>query len=83
VVSGLYRFVRNPMYVGVLTALAGEALLFARRSMVIYWMVVATTIHLFVLLYEERTLSKRYGEEFEEFKRNVPRWLPRLTPWKG
>jgi len=46
-------------------------------------LVVATTIHLFVLLYEERTLSKRYGEEFEEFKRNVPRWLPRLTPWKG
>jgi protein-S-isoprenylcysteine O-methyltransferase Ste14 len=83
VVSGLYRFVRNPMYVGVLTALAGEALLFERWNMVIYWAVVAGTIHLFVLYYEEPTLSQRYGEEYEEFKRMVPRWLPRLTPWKS
>jgi len=44
---------------------------------------VAGTIHLFVLYYEEPTLSQRYGEEYEEFKRMVPRWLPRLTPWKS
>jgi protein-S-isoprenylcysteine O-methyltransferase Ste14 len=83
VVSGLYRFVRNPMYVGVLTALAGETLLFARRSMVIYWVGVATTIHFFVLVYEEPTLSKRYGADYAQFKKMVPRWLPRLRPWKG
>jgi protein-S-isoprenylcysteine O-methyltransferase Ste14 len=83
VVSGLYRFVRNPMYVGALTALAGEALLFERWNMVIYWAAVAVTIHLFVLYYEEPTLSRRYGEEYAQFKNMVPRWLPRLTPWKG
>jgi len=82
-VSGLYRFVRNPMYVGALTALAGEALLFERWNMVIYWAAVAVTIHLFVLYYEEPTLSRRYGEEYAQFKNMVPPWLPRLTPWKG
>jgi protein-S-isoprenylcysteine O-methyltransferase Ste14 len=83
VVSGLYRFVRNPMYVGVLTALAGETLLLEQRCMVIYWLVVAAIMHLFVVFYEEGTLARRYGEEFSEFKKMVPRWLPRLTPWKG
>lgn len=83
VVSGLYRFVRNPMYVGVLTALAGETLLLEQRCMVIYWLVVAAIMHLFVVFYEEGTLARRYGEEFSEFKKMVPRWLPRLTPWRG
>ena len=70
VVSGFYRFVRNPMYVGVLIALAGEVLL---------WL----GFHLFVSLYEEPTLTRRYGDEYLRFKQNVPRWLPRLTAWKG
>ncbi len=83
VVSGLYRFVRNPMYVGVLTALAGETFLLEQQCMVIYWLVVAAIVHLFVVFYEEGTLARRYGEEFSEFKKMVPRWLPRLTPWKG
>jgi protein-S-isoprenylcysteine O-methyltransferase Ste14 len=67
VVSGLYRFVRNPMYVGVATCLAAEAALIG--------------VHLFVCFYEEPTLTERYGQEYAEYKRNVPRWLPRLTPW--
>lgn len=83
VVSGFYRHVRNPMYVGVLTALAGEALLFERRMMVIYAAIVWLATTLFVCFYEEPTLTRRYGAEYLRYKRNVPRWMPRLTPWNG
>ncbi len=83
VVSGFYRHVRNPMYVGVLVALAGEMVLFRSRTMVIYVILLGLGLHLFVCLYEERALTRRYGEEYLRFKRHVPRWLPRLTPWRG
>lgn len=83
VVSGLYRHVRNPMYVGVLTALAGETILFHSRSMVEYALAVALGVHLFVCFYEERTLTRRYGNEYLLYQQHVPRWLPRLTPWSG
>lgn len=82
-VSGFYRHVRNPMYVGVMLAVVGEAILFERQAMVIYAAVVALAIHLFICLYEEPTLTRRYGEEYLRYKRNVPRWLPRLRPWSG
>lgn len=81
VVSGLYRYVRNPMYVGVLTALAGETMLLATRQMVNYLIVVFILMHLFVVLYEEPTLAHRHREDYQRYKRNVPRWLPRITPW--
>lgn len=83
VVSGFYRFVRNPMYVGVLIALIGEAVLFERRIMIVYLVMVWMVVNLFVCFYEEPTLTRRYGEEYLRFKRNVPRWLPRLRPWRG
>jgi protein-S-isoprenylcysteine O-methyltransferase Ste14 len=83
VVSGLYRYVRNPMYVGVLTAAAGESLLLATRAMFFYVAAVWLGFHLFVCLYEEPTLARRYAEQYAVFKRNVPRWLPRITRWKG
>jgi protein-S-isoprenylcysteine O-methyltransferase Ste14 len=83
VVSGLYRYVRNPMYVGVTTSLAAEAALFRSTDLLVELALALAAIHLFVCSYEERTLAKRYGNEYAEFKRNVPRWLPRLTPWKG
>ncbi len=83
VVSGFYRFVRNPMYVGVLIALAGEAVLFERRGLILYLAIVWLATYLFVCLYEEPTLGRRYGEEYLRFKQNVPRWLPRLKPWRG
>jgi protein-S-isoprenylcysteine O-methyltransferase Ste14 len=83
VVSGFYRFVRNPMYVGVLIALAGEAVLFERRGLILYLAIVWLATHLFVCLYEEPTLTRRYGDEYLRFKQNVPRWLPRLKPWHG
>jgi protein-S-isoprenylcysteine O-methyltransferase Ste14 len=83
VVSGFYRFVRNPMYVGVLMALAGEIVLFERRIMAVYLATVWLATHLFVCFYEEPTLTRRYGAEYLRFKQIVPRWLPRLRAWKG
>jgi len=83
VVSGFYRHVRNPMYVGVMLALVGEAVLFERRAIVVYLATVWLAIHLFVLFYEEPTLTRRYGEEYLRFKRNVPQWLPRVKPWQS
>ena len=83
VVSGFYRRVRNPMYVGILIALAGEAILFERRAMVAYLAIVWLLVHLIVCFYEEPTLTRRYGDGYLRFKQNVPRWLPRLTPWTG
>lgn len=81
VVSGLYRFVRNPMYVGVLTAIAGEALLFHSRDMVIHLAIVALAMHLFVCFYEEPKLGRTFPDEFPRYRSNVRRWLPRLTAW--
>jgi protein-S-isoprenylcysteine O-methyltransferase Ste14 len=83
VVSGLYRHVRNPMYLGVLAVLAGEACLFWSRGLAIEAAAVCLGIHLFVHLYEEPTLARRYPEEYPRYKSHVPRWLPRLKPWNG
>jgi protein-S-isoprenylcysteine O-methyltransferase Ste14 len=82
VVSGFYRYVRNPMYVGVLSAIAGEAILFLSWRLAVYWCGVFALFNLFVLFYEEPKLSKTYGPQYEQFCRNVPRWIPRLTPWR-
>jgi protein-S-isoprenylcysteine O-methyltransferase Ste14 len=83
VVSGFYRHVRNPMYVGVLMALAGETVLFEIRGMAAYLIIVWLAMHLFVCFYEEPTLTRRYGGEYLRFKQNVPRWVPRLRAWRG
>ncbi|HZP04237.1 MAG TPA: isoprenylcysteine carboxylmethyltransferase family protein [Terracidiphilus sp.] len=82
VVSGLYRHVRNPMYLGVGTSLAGESILFASRNMVTLLVGAWLCMHLFVRFYEEPTLTRRHPEEYPAYKRHVPRWLPRFTPWK-
>jgi len=81
VVSGLYRHVRNPMYIGVITTLAGEALLFRSRHMLVYLATVWLLMHTFVCLYEEPRLARTFGDEFQRFRKNVPRWVPRLRPW--
>jgi protein-S-isoprenylcysteine O-methyltransferase Ste14 len=83
VVSGMYRYVRNPMYVGILIALAGQVLLFRSRDLAVFAVILWFGFHLFVSLYEEPTLSRRYDAEYLCFKRYVPRWLPRLTPWRS
>lgn len=83
VVSGLYRYVRNPMYVGVALVLCSEAMLFNSRRLLIYAILVAMGFNLFVLLYEEPTLRKKFGASYQTYCRAVPRWIPRLTPWSG
>jgi protein-S-isoprenylcysteine O-methyltransferase Ste14 len=83
VVTGAYRFVRNPMYLAVLTIILGQALLFASWWLVLYAAIALTAVATFVMGYEEPTLTDTYGEEYLDYKRNVPGWWPRLTPWRG
>jgi protein-S-isoprenylcysteine O-methyltransferase Ste14 len=81
VVTGLYRHVRNPMYVGVIATILGQALILADIRLLTYCAVVWLGFHLFVLAYEEPTLERLFGEQFRTFRANVPRWIPRLWPW--
>jgi len=83
VVSGLYRYVRNPMYVGVLMAVVGEAILFESRNMVVYFFALWLLFYLVVSFYEEPTLARQYGEQYADYRQHVRRWLPRLRPWEG
>jgi len=83
VVEGAYRHVRNPMYVAVLALVLGQVLLFASWGLFAYLVVLAVTVNVFVHTYEEPTLREAYGPVYDEFCENVPRWLPRLTPWQG
>jgi protein-S-isoprenylcysteine O-methyltransferase Ste14 len=83
VVSGLYRFVRNPMYVGVLVTLAGETILFRSEDLLIFLAAGWLAMHLFVCFYEEPSLTRRHPQEYPLYRRHVPRWLARLTPWRG
>jgi protein-S-isoprenylcysteine O-methyltransferase Ste14 len=82
VVSGLYRYVRNPMYVGVFTVIAGEAMLLQSRSLAIELAAVLLGVDLFVRHYEEPKLSRTFGDEYSTYQQNVRRWLPRLTAWR-
>jgi len=83
VVTGFYRRVRNPMYVALLILLSGEAIFFSDLR-VFYWALIFWTgCHLFVLGYEEPTLKRKFGAQYETYRANVPRWLPRIVPWKG
>jgi protein-S-isoprenylcysteine O-methyltransferase Ste14 len=74
----LYQKVRNPMYVGVLLILFGEALVFESAVLTLYACAVMLGFHLFVVLYEEPHLRGRFGESYEEYKRRVPRWTPKF-----
>ena len=83
VVTGSYRFVRNPMYVAVVSLILGQGLWFGSVAALGYGFVVWLTVHLFVLAYEEPTLSGTYGDQYDRYRANVRRWIPRLTPWRG
>lgn len=77
VARGLYAYVRNPMYVGVMAILIGEAWFFAARTLVWYAGVVFVGFNLFVLVYEEPTLRHKFGAAYERYCAHVPRWWPR------
>jgi protein-S-isoprenylcysteine O-methyltransferase Ste14 len=83
VVSGLYRHVRNPMYVAVVSTIVGQALIFGDVRLLAYGGLVWLLCHLFVLLYEEPTLLATFGSDYRRFCAEVPRWVPRLRPSKG
>ena len=81
VVTGFNRFVRNPMYVGLIMAILGQAVLFGNLWLVVYaaigWAITATFVH----FYEEPTLVRTYGRQYEVYRENVRAWIPRLRPW--
>jgi protein-S-isoprenylcysteine O-methyltransferase Ste14 len=83
IVTGLYRHVRNPMYLAVLALILGQGLLLGNTNVLGYAALVALGFHLFVLLYEEPTLRHAYGDEYERFCANVRRWIPRRRPWQA
>jgi protein-S-isoprenylcysteine O-methyltransferase Ste14 len=83
VMSGLYRYVRNPIYVAVVAIILGQAMLFGDGRLIIYGALMWLFFHLFVVTYEEPTLEQTFGEEYEAFRAAVPRWIPRLTPWRS
>jgi protein-S-isoprenylcysteine O-methyltransferase Ste14 len=76
VVSGLYRYVRNPMYLGVLLVLLGESLLFQSSSFLIYTLVWLTLVHAFVVFYEEPNLHRKFDGSYDAYRAHVRRWIP-------
>ncbi len=78
VVGGLYRYVRNPMYLAVEATIVGQALLLGQLSLLVYATFVGVAFAAFVQWYEEPTLRRQFGDEYEAYRRTVPAWLPRL-----
>jgi protein-S-isoprenylcysteine O-methyltransferase Ste14 len=80
IVAGVYRYVRNPMYVAVLAVVAGEALLLGQAELLGYAALIWLVFHLFVLLHEEPAMQHRFPADYLAYSRSVRRWLPRLRP---
>ena len=83
VAAGPYRYVRNPMITGVATMLLGEALFFGSWVSALWASLFVLVNHVYFVLSEEPGLAARFGESYAVYKANVPRWIPRLTPWEG
>jgi protein-S-isoprenylcysteine O-methyltransferase Ste14 len=77
VVHGLYRYVRNPMYLSVSAIALGEALLARSTALFLYWVIFFALVNLFVIGYEEPTLRRQFGESYDRYTQRVGRWLPR------
>lgn len=82
VVGGLYRFVRNPMYVAVASTIIGQALVLGRPVLLAYAALFMATVATFVHLYEEPTLTRQFGDDYTRYRHAVPAWRPRLSPWR-
>ena len=82
VVGGLYRHVRNPMYVAVAATIVGQAALLGQPGLLLYALAFMGIVAAFVHGYEEPVLSERFGAEYAEYRRHVPAWWPRLRPWE-
>jgi protein-S-isoprenylcysteine O-methyltransferase Ste14 len=82
VVGGEYRFVRNPMYVALIMAVLGQAMIFGSLGLLVYALAMWAITAAFVRWYEEPVLLKRYGDEYERYRQAVRAWVPRLHPWE-
>lgn len=83
VVLGPYRHVRNPMIAAVCGVLLGEAMILGSLGVFVWFALFFLVMHLFVILWEEPGLEKRFGEDYQRYKQNVRRWLPRFRPYSG
>lgn len=83
VVTGLYRYVRNPIYIAVIAVILGQAVLFGDGRLLWYGALLWVFFHVVVVIFEEPTLKQTFGAEFDRFQTHVPRWIPRLTPWRS
>jgi protein-S-isoprenylcysteine O-methyltransferase Ste14 len=83
VVKGFYRYVRNPIYLAVVSVILGEGMMLGNVNLLAYGVLAWLGTHLFVVGYEEPTLRKTFGGEYDAFCANVPRWVPRLSPWNA
>jgi protein-S-isoprenylcysteine O-methyltransferase Ste14 len=83
VVGGVYRHVRNPMYLAVGATIAGQALLLGQWGLLAYAALFFVIVATFVVTYEEPTLERQFGSDYEAYRRAVPGWVPRLHPWEG
>jgi protein-S-isoprenylcysteine O-methyltransferase Ste14 len=83
VVGGLYRYVRNPMYLAVAAAIVGQGLVLGRLVLLLYAAGFIVVVAAFVRWYEEPTLSRQFGDQYEEYRRSVPGWWPRRHPWRA
>ena len=83
VVSGLYRYVRNPIYVALVATILGQALLMGDLRLIEYGALLWLFFHVVVVAFEEPSLEETFGSEYEAFRAAVPRWIPRLTPWRS
>jgi protein-S-isoprenylcysteine O-methyltransferase Ste14 len=83
VVIGPYRYVRNPMISGVLMTLLGESVAFGSPGIFIWFLLFFIINNIYFVFSEEPGLEKRFGQEYLVYKKNVPRWIPRLRPWTG
>lgn len=82
VVGGLYRWVRNPMYLGVSTAIAGQAMMFGSAGVGLWLVAFVLATTTFTVLYEEPTLRRTYGASYDAYAAAVPRWRPRISPYR-
>lgn len=83
VVTGLYRHVRNPIYIAVVAIIFGQALLFGDARLLWYGALLWLFFHVWVVGLEEPGLKETFGAEYERFQAHVPRWIPRLRPWRA
>ncbi|MGO9546367.1 MAG: methyltransferase family protein [Rhodomicrobium sp.] len=83
VVTGLYRHVRNPMYAALLAVILGQALLFGDARLILLAALFWLACHIFVTGYEEKRLEREFGAPYRTYRANVPRWIPRIAPWRN